>query len=92
MAHPLTAAQIQGAETTAAAAGMTIESKNDQPSSSEVIDWATVVGIALALCILAMSVGLIRSETASDLRTLAASGAGRGLVARSPRRLRAHLG
>ena len=75
-AHPVTAAQIQGAETTAAAAGMTIESKNDQPSSTEVIDWATVVGIALALCILAMSVGLIRSETASDLRTLAASGAG----------------
>ena len=74
-AHPLTAAQIQGAETTAAAAGMTIESKNDQPSSTEVIDWATVVGIALALCILAMSVGLIRSETAGDLRTLAASGA-----------------
>jgi putative ABC transport system permease protein len=74
-AHPLTAAQIQGAETTAAAAGMTIESMNDQPSSTEVIDSATVVGIALALCILAMSVGLIRSETASDLRTLAASGA-----------------
>jgi putative ABC transport system permease protein len=71
----LTAAQIQGAQTTAAAAGMTVESKNDQPSSGEVIDWATVFGIALALCILAMSVGLIRSETAGDLRTLAASGA-----------------
>ncbi len=32
-------------------------------------------GIALALGILAMSVGLIRSETASDLRTLTATGA-----------------
>ena len=32
-------------------------------------------GIVLALGILAMSVGLIRSETASDLRTLAATGA-----------------
>ncbi len=73
--QPLTAAQIRGAQTTAAAAGMTVESKNDQPTSSEVIDWATVFGIALALCILAMSVGLIRSETAGDLRTLAASGA-----------------
>ena len=31
--------------------------------------------IALALGILAMSVGLIRSETASDLRTLTATGA-----------------
>ncbi len=29
----------------------------------------------MALCILIMSVGLIRSETASDLRTLAATGA-----------------
>jgi putative ABC transport system permease protein len=74
-ANPLTATQIQGAQTTAAAANMTIESKNDQPSSSEVIDWSTFVGIALALCILAMSVGLIRSETSGDLRTLAATGA-----------------
>ena len=32
-------------------------------------------GIVLALGILAMTVGLIRSETASDLRTLAATGA-----------------
>jgi putative ABC transport system permease protein len=34
-----------------------------------------VFGIALALGILAMSVGLIRSETARDLRTLTATGA-----------------
>jgi len=34
-----------------------------------------VFGIVLALAILAMSVGLIRSEAASDLRTLAATGA-----------------
>lgn len=32
-------------------------------------------GLAIALGILAMSVGLIRSETASDLRTLTATGA-----------------
>ena len=32
-------------------------------------------GIALALGILAMTIGLIRSETASDLRTLTATGA-----------------
>jgi putative ABC transport system permease protein len=74
-AHPLTAVQIHDAQTTAAASGMTVESKNDQPTSSEVINWATVFGIALALCVLAMSVGLIRSETAGDLRTLAATGA-----------------
>jgi putative ABC transport system permease protein len=74
-AQPITAVQIANAQAAAATAGMTVESKNDQPTSSEVINWATVFGIALALCILAMSVGLIRSETAGDLRTLAATGA-----------------
>jgi len=74
-AQPLTATQINGAEQTAAAAGMSVESKNDQPSSAEIIDWATVFGFFLALGILAMSVGLIRSETASNLRILGATGA-----------------
>jgi putative ABC transport system permease protein len=73
--HPPTAAQITDARLTAAAAGMTIETKNSAPSSAEILDWATVFGIALALGILAMSVGLIRSETARDLRTLTATGA-----------------
>lgn len=73
--NPPTAAQITDARQTAAAAKMTIETKNSAPSSSEIIDWATVFGIALALGILAMSVGLIRSETAADLRVLAATGA-----------------
>jgi putative ABC transport system permease protein len=36
---------------------------------------ATVLGMLLALGILAMSVGLVRSETAGDLRTLTATGA-----------------
>ena len=54
---------------------MTIETKNSAPSSAEILDWATVFGIALALGILAMSIGLIRSETARDLRTLTATGA-----------------
>jgi putative ABC transport system permease protein len=67
--------QIRQANALAAAGGLTIESKNDAPSSSEIVNWATVFGIALALGILAMSVGLIRSETASDLRTLTATGA-----------------
>ena len=40
-----------------------------------IISWATVFGIVLALGILAMTIGLIRSETAGDLRTLAATGA-----------------
>jgi putative ABC transport system permease protein len=74
--HDPTAAQITNARLTAYGAGMSIETKNSSPSSSEIINWATVFGIALALGILAMSVGLIRSEAAGDLRTLAATGAG----------------
>jgi putative ABC transport system permease protein len=73
--HPPTAAQITNARLTAGAAGLTIETKNSIPASSTIINWATVFGILLALGILAMSVGLIRSEAASDLRTLAATGA-----------------
>ena len=72
--HP-TAAQITNARLTAAAAGMTIETKNSAPASAEILNWATVFGIVLALGILTMSIGLIRSETARDLRTLTATGA-----------------
>ena len=74
--HNPTAAQITNARLTAGAAGMRIETKSSTPSSSEILDYATAFGIALALGILAMSVGLIRSETARDLRTLTATGAG----------------
>jgi len=73
--HNPTAAQITDARLTAAAAGMTIETKSSTPSSAEILDYATVFGIVLALGILAMSIGLIRSETARDLRTLTAAGA-----------------
>ncbi|HLN67149.1 MAG TPA: FtsX-like permease family protein [Streptosporangiaceae bacterium] len=74
--HNPTAAQITDARLTAGAAGMTIETKSSTPSSAEILDYATAFGIVLALGILAMSVGLIRSETARDLRTLTATGAG----------------
>jgi putative ABC transport system permease protein len=73
--HNPTAAQITDARLTAAAAGMTIETKSSTPSAAEILDYATVFGIVLALGILAMSIGLIRSETARDLRTLTATGA-----------------
>ncbi|MGA9077468.1 MAG: FtsX-like permease family protein [Acidimicrobiales bacterium] len=74
--HPPTATQIRDARLLASkVSGMSIETKNSAPSGMEVIDSATLAGIVLALAILAMSVGLIRSETASDLRTLAATGA-----------------
>ncbi len=72
---PITSAQITNAQSLAASNQLSIESKNNQPTSAEIVNWATVFGIALALGILAMSVGLIRSETASELRTLTAAGA-----------------
>ncbi len=74
-ANPLTSAQIRAAQLAAAAAGMSVETRSSVPTSATIVNWATVFGIVLALAILAMSVGLIRSETASDLRTLAATGA-----------------
>ncbi len=73
--RPLSAAQLTGARATAAAAGLGIETKSSIPTSATIIDWATVVAVLLALGILAMSIGLIRSETAGDLRILAATGA-----------------
>jgi putative ABC transport system permease protein len=72
---PITQPQLTNANSLAAAADLSIESKNDAPTSAEIVNWATVFGIALALGVLAMSVGLIRSETASELRTLTAAGA-----------------
>jgi putative ABC transport system permease protein len=70
-----TASQISRSELTASTSQLSVESKNDQPSSSEVVNWATIFGIVIALGVLGMSVGLVRSESASDLRTLAATGA-----------------
>jgi putative ABC transport system permease protein len=72
---PMTSAQLLDAQRTAASKNLNIESRNDAPTSHEIVNWATVFAIALALGILAMSIGLIRSETASELRTLTATGA-----------------
>jgi putative ABC transport system permease protein len=72
----LTAAQITTARQLAAgASGMSVETRNSIPSLAQIIDAATIFGIVLALGILGMSVGLVRSEAARDLRTLAATGA-----------------
>jgi putative ABC transport system permease protein len=73
--NPPSAAQISIARLSAATANLSIETKSSAPSSAEIINWATVFGILLALGILAMSVGLIRSETARELSTLTAAGA-----------------
>jgi putative ABC transport system permease protein len=73
--EPLTAAQISAARQMAVASRATIETKSGQLGLSQISDGATALGILIALAVLAMTAGLIRSETASDLRTLTATGA-----------------
>jgi putative ABC transport system permease protein len=75
--RPLTSLEVNTARQAAAVAGMTIETKNGDPSLAELRNYATVAGILLALGVLAMTVGLIRGEAAGDLRALTAMGANR---------------
>jgi len=72
---PLTATQISAARQLALAYGVMIETKSDTPGLGEFTGGATALGIVIAFGVLAASVGLIRSETARDLRTLTATGA-----------------
>jgi putative ABC transport system permease protein len=73
--RPLTSEQIADARELAANAGLTIEVQRESTSLAKPIAIATAAGALLALAILAMTVGLIRSESAGDLRTLTATGA-----------------
>jgi putative ABC transport system permease protein len=73
--RPLTDDQIAGARAIAAEAGLTIETKRESASLETPRAIATAAGAVLALVILAMTVGLIRSESAGDLRILTATGA-----------------
>ena len=72
---PLTSEQLGAARTAAAEAGLTIESRDHQENLASLRTEAIVNGMLMALGILAMTVGLIRSEAAGDLRTLTATGA-----------------
>jgi putative ABC transport system permease protein len=75
-ARPLTPAQITAARHLAAAGGITVETRNSGDHSTQRLrEYATITGLLVALGVLAMTVGLIRSETANDLRVLAAAGA-----------------
>jgi putative ABC transport system permease protein len=73
--QPLTRDQIADARDAAAEAGLTIETRRKSNPPTEVMSIATAAGALLALAILAMTVGLIRGESAGDLRTLTAAGA-----------------
>jgi putative ABC transport system permease protein len=73
--HSLTPAQVDLARRAAAGAGLYIETRQPRKSLAPLRNWSTAIGILLALGVLGMTVGLIRSETADDLRILAATGA-----------------
>ena len=75
---PLTATQISAARQLALAYKVTAETNSGGPDFGDFTNGATALGIVIALSVLAASVGLIRSETAPDLRTLTATGAGPG--------------
>ncbi|MBM0224324.1 hypothetical protein [Micromonospora sp. ATA51] len=81
--HPLTQQELATAQNLAASAGLTVESRRERASLGTLRTGAVAAGALLALGILAMTVGLIRGETAGGLRTLAATGA--------PRRVRRTL-
>jgi putative ABC transport system permease protein len=74
--RPLLPEQIAAARATAAPLGLTIETRTGQDALATVRVVATGLGTLLALAIVAMTIGLIRSESAADLRTLTATGAG----------------
>jgi putative ABC transport system permease protein len=75
--HALTTAQVARADHWAAAHGLTVETATHTPEASlaTVSDRAIAAGVLAVLAVLAMTIGLIRSETAADLRVLAATGA-----------------
>jgi putative ABC transport system permease protein len=65
------------ARSVAAAAGVTVEARNNQGELATLRSVATAAGVLLALGILGATVGLIRAEASGDLRILAATGASR---------------
>jgi putative ABC transport system permease protein len=74
--RPLTGDQIAAARDAASHGGLTIEVQRQKDASlTRAMAIATGAGALLALAILAMTVGLIRSESAGELRTLTATGA-----------------
>jgi putative ABC transport system permease protein len=76
-AKPLTAHQRAAARDFAAGLGLSVESRDTNAGLRSLRTGATVAGIGLALAVLAMTIGLIRSEGGRDLRTLIATGASR---------------
>lgn len=75
---PITDAQFAVARDLAASTGVTIEMRHDQANLALLRSGATAAGGLVALGVMALTVGLIRSEAGADLRILTASGATSG--------------
>jgi putative ABC transport system permease protein len=73
--EPLSNQELANAREIAAGAGLRIETRDHQEGLRTVRGGATIVGMALALGVLALTVGLMRGESAGDVRTLTATGA-----------------
>jgi putative ABC transport system permease protein len=73
--RPPASDQIADARDVAAGTSLTVEVQRGKTSYAKPMAIATAAGALLALGILAMTVGLIRGESAGDLRTLTATGA-----------------
>jgi putative ABC transport system permease protein len=79
VAEPLDDEQLETAREVAVRYGFVIESRQDDSDLATVRLAASLVGIVLALGVLAATVGLIRGESANELRTLTATGATRSV-------------
>jgi putative ABC transport system permease protein len=75
--QPLTPAQIKAARQVAIAQGLQIEARDTQDYLATIRNIATTAGGLLAVAIVAMALGLIRSEAGRDMQTLTAVGASR---------------
>ncbi len=73
-ATPLSSSQLRAARIIATQYGIEIEGRDDQARLANLGRGAIAAGMLLALAILAMTVGLIRSESTGELRTLTATG------------------
>ncbi|MGD9701677.1 MAG: FtsX-like permease family protein [Acidimicrobiia bacterium] len=73
--EPFTTEQLRAAREIAAGVSLQIETRDSKEGLTALGNGATGVGIALALGVLVLTVGLIRGEAVGDVRTLTATGA-----------------
>jgi putative ABC transport system permease protein len=72
--HALSDAARSRIRSIAADASLALETRDTRGALTDIRTGASVVGVLVALCILAMTIGLLRSEVAHEVRTLTAVG------------------